>query len=433
MESKDPQPPSAAELLLKRIDRAIETVTKRGRALMSIPVQQDDVDIVLADCREYVEAAAHPTAPATAGAVPGPTQEQAEYVAGIQQWQRDSYQPNRVIGGPLPAPAASEQQPEALNGGAYDQRLWRTLYDVSEQLCSCGWSNRQEDDGFLDPKEHAARCHYRIAADVMGSALSSMLHILIAASEQHGRAGDMRPFLEQVEDDLRDWARAAGWSFDESDVDSVRDLIRQMKSVHCDERSHNDLIASGGLPEAEPWLDAEGRLMQPLPLHRKGEMMGRIIEDAIESLAHRFPGVFPVGSPEREYLRTVLRNLATRPAAAPTSGEMDVEALGKKIDAYLNWVCQTPKSSPYTSLDVDDLFAIRAALSAPPQTPQSSIAVRLLRLASEVADIEQGRPAGASEAPPAAVDVYNRPECIFNYCPQDETCRAQNRCQHARR
>lgn len=43
-----------------------------------------------------------------------------------------------------------------------------------------------------------------------------------------------------------------------------------------------------------------------------------------------------------------------------------------------------------------------------------------------------GFTAGASEATPAAVDVYNRPECIFNYCPQAETCRAQDRCQHAR-
>lgn len=51
------------ESILKRVDTAIETVTKRGRALMSIPVQKDDVDIVLADCADAIRALAARCAP----------------------------------------------------------------------------------------------------------------------------------------------------------------------------------------------------------------------------------------------------------------------------------------------------------------------------------------------------------------------------------
>jgi hypothetical protein len=53
-----------------------------------------------------------PPAERAATTVPGPTQEQGEYVAEIQRWQRDSYQPDRVIGGHPAAPERAARGPE---------------------------------------------------------------------------------------------------------------------------------------------------------------------------------------------------------------------------------------------------------------------------------------------------------------------------------
>lgn len=59
-----------------------------------------------------------------------------------------------------------------------DSRLWRDFYDSRESLCSCGQEWPEEDDGFDDPKEHAIRCHYRLAGDLMGRSLSVLLSIV---------------------------------------------------------------------------------------------------------------------------------------------------------------------------------------------------------------------------------------------------------------
>jgi hypothetical protein len=31
---------------------------------------------------------------------------------------------------------------------------------------------------------------------------------------------------------------------------------------------------------------------------------------------------------------------------------------------------------------------------------------------------------------PEQHEVYSRPECLFNYCPSEGICKAENRCQH---
>jgi hypothetical protein len=59
----------------------------------------------------------------------------------------------------------------------------------------------------------------------------------------------------------------------------------------------------------------------------------------------------------REKVAALLRQLADTMERAAD------DALVQKIDAYLNWLCQTPKGSPYANLDVDDLFAIRTRLA----------------------------------------------------------------------
>ena len=91
-------------------------------------------------------------------------------------------------------------------------------------------------------------------------ALAALAELLVEAREAEqaktdgelaalrGSVERLGSLLRRIDAALVDWAHAAGWATGHGDT--PLDIIREMRSQHCDERSYADLAASGGISEA---------------------------------------------------------------------------------------------------------------------------------------------------------------------------------------
>lgn len=95
---------------------------------------------------------------------------------------------------------------------------------------------------------------YRPATDVETRLLRALAHIdndlPLETNELHNelidrvirRIADLEAQLAQAEKWLQQWCHSAGWSTGHGDT--LADIVREMLSQHCDERSERDLIAT---------------------------------------------------------------------------------------------------------------------------------------------------------------------------------------------
>ncbi len=81
------------------------------------------------------------------------------------------------------------------------------------------------------------------------------------------RVGELERELAEASRIAEEWWHSAGWASGHGDT--LADILREMRSQHCDERSYADLAADGGLPERQELHPEIGRLRRDLAEARK--------------------------------------------------------------------------------------------------------------------------------------------------------------------